>query len=105
MRQKFMSDIMDLAKEELLLDRIITILYNKSSESCTPNEIGTFSDVIYYADDKVLNESGETIIDLTDGFINGRPQLDYGNDYLLAMDLVYPMLDIANSDKVVLVKD
>lgn len=105
MRQKFMSDIMDLAKEELLLDRIITILYNKSSESCTPNEVGTFQDVIYYADDKVLNEQGETIVDLTDGFINGRPQLDYGNDYLLAMDLVYPMLDIANSDKVVLVKD
>ena len=42
MRQQFMSDIMDLAKEELLLDRIITILYNKSSESCTPNEVGTF---------------------------------------------------------------
>ncbi len=55
MRQQFMSDIMDLAKEELLLDRIITILYNKSSESCTPNEVGTFQGVIYYADDKVLS--------------------------------------------------
>ena len=105
MRQQFMSDIMDLAKDELLLVTIITILYNKCSETCTPNEIGTFQDVIYYTDDKVLNEVGETIIDLTDGFINGRPQLDYGNDYFLAMDLVYPMLDIANADKVVLVKE
>ena len=105
MRQQFMSDIMDLAKDELLLDRIITILYNKCSETCTPKEIGTFQDVIYYTDDKVLNEVGETIIDLTDGFINGRPQLDYGNDYFLAMDLVHPMLEVANADKVVLIKD
>ena len=91
------------ANDEVLIDKIISIMYNKPSEYCTQNEVGTFGDVVYFSTDKLLDSSGEVLIDLSDGFINGRPQKDYVSEEL-AKELFKCVQELIDAEKLMYIQ-
>ena len=97
-------DIVGLAKNELLLDNIVSLMYNMPSETCASNEVGFHSDVIYFKDDSILDEDGEMLIDLSDGFIDDRPQIEYSINYDLSNKLLNKILRMLDAEKVVIVE-
>ena len=78
-------------------------MYNKPSEYCTQNEVGTFGDVVYFDVDKILNSSGEVLIDLSDGFVNGRPQKDYVSEEL-AKELFKSVQELIDVEKLMYIQ-
>ena len=91
------------ANDEVLIDKIISIMYNKPSEYCTQKEVGTFDDVVYFNFDKILNSFGEVLIDLSDGFINGRPQKDYVSEEL-AKELFKSVQELIDAEKLIYIQ-
>lgn len=97
-------DIVGLAKNELLLDNIVSLMYNMPSETCASNEVGFHSGVIYFKDDSILDEDGEMLIDLSDGFIDDRTQIEYSINYDLSNKLLNKILRMLDAEKVVIVE-
>lgn len=97
-------DIVGLAKNELLLDNIVSLMYNMPSETCASNEVGFHSGVIYFKDDSILDEDGEMLIDLSDGFIDDRSQIEYSINYDLSNKLLNKILRMLDAEKVVIVE-
>ena len=97
-------DIVGLAKNELLLDNIVSLMYNMPSETCASNEVGFHSGVIYFKDDSILDEDGEMLIDLSDGFIDDRQQIEYSINYDLSNKLLNKILRMLDAEKAVIVE-
>ena len=95
--------IREYASDEVLIDKIISIIYNKPSGYCTQNEVGTFDEVVYFYMDKVLDGSGEVLIDLSDGFINGRLQKDYVSEEL-AKELFKSVQEVIDAEKLMYIQ-
>ena len=87
----------------LVIDKIISIIYNKPSGYCTQNEVGTFNSVVYFDTDKILDSSGEVLIDLSDGFINGRLQKDYVSEEL-AKELFKSVQELIDAEKLMYIQ-